>query len=1524
MSRQFANNASARLDAPLTAESLSISLTNSTIPPREAGKDMLFTLIGVDENGAENAWEIVRGNDTPMVENGALVSIVVQRGQEGTAARAWPVGTLVEMRLTAGSVDDFQEAFDREQVAVDPALVALAEDTTKEGQTVIFGPDVRVDAVNVRDVVETGNLNNVSYVFSPTSSTEIVDNILGNVPALGAGTLRVTANVNQVGAQSGFAAEVSAIDLIVGGLGFRSQSTSLAPGGRVTLAFALNESLPAGRATLRVHYTMRGARDARSLIGVTWEHELKGPLHDPIEALVEERISASDGGRRPQWSLADSEIERTIGREKLDTIVQTSTSSRVSVPFAWYSGLTAAQRIGSVIEDSDREMSVPANATHVGVNSDDWSLDISHGLVHMGDLQRDGSGRVSAEGRRFDPVAIVDGLVFAEVAVGETWPRGVYDIVSRDTTVDKERLSAVEGAVGQVQESEDALDGRMREAETVTGLMTASDSSETVYTQENDEFTLLANPPNLGRDTTFKLNPLNALQAFTGVFTDLDNTAVDGPSTLFEFTDSAGAQQPLIRYTGGNVQVRRQHPAVPEGPLVPHAFTLVTSSGADTALLDYSPLTGNANQRAASETFDFTGYRASPGEDIPFPAFAGTDASIPVTFNWSDAINGTVRNSGVIQLPAGVNDVYRTVDVADGQVDFHFQRTGGAVRVQITERVNTAGGAVRVTGQVVQNTRTPAQPPAIEWQTVGTLGASDSGRMGFVFCQGGENNKCVAINVRGAWTEVDLNGTATYNGRAVEALSTGTNITWKSADWSVTRDANQLAIRKSNVSTRQVLDSIRAVWEAGGLYDRWWGLRKGRDVQHKELDITAQVSVRNSAGETVNLADQAGPQGRHREYAYRVQVHGAAAPATPAVSYTDGTLNLPDGINNGWTQNFPANIDQSANDYWEVFWEYDPATRDIVGEVSAPFKIDAETGGIGPRGIQGIPGPAGQGVASGGTAGQVLSKVDAADYNTTWIDAPSGGGGASGGLYRSPATATRVLDTIHFEHGLGRVPDNVTVYAVAKADSAGTMTVQINPTSSGSSNSQGDAIDLYTDATGTTRPLKWHAGDRFKLASISDASSALGSFEAVAVLVDETNVTIVTGGDVTATLGQALLPIPYGAWGRFDQFSGVQQRVELNRALVTQILSAGSYVFNWPFRVDLDAELFDIEVIATVGGGATGPAGRGISSITNHNNDNDLQINYSDSTSESVSVPSGSQGRGIVSITQPNRATDPTAAQVNFTDGLNPSNIVLPSAFGDQSVELVNISDRVTDPNNGAGTDALTITADEVRDYATVIAYSTYNNRKESATFVLGQSADMVLTHQNSAEANGVTLAAVAADGTQRLYGRAGEQVNEVYLVPKPQRSSRRWEEMHSQDIDLVNGIVSDVGYNIPADHADYEWRFEIHDDVHNAGENIISGGLRFIAETTARGELLTESAMAGCPIGHSAYNGNSSNYYQTGNSITVVTTLSGAGNGIETGIGFLYTRDANPSTLGPRRLGAYTQHGDLDGMPIKIFRRSY
>ena len=56
---------------------------------------------------------------------------------------------------------------------------------------------------------------------------------------------------------------------------------------------------------------------------------------------------------------------------------------------------------------------------------------------------------------------------------------------------------------------------------------------------------------------------------------------------------------------------------------------------------------------------------------------------------------------------------------------------------------------------------------------------------------------------------------------------------------------------------------------------------------------------------------------------------------------------------------------------------------------------DGQRGPQGPAGQpggEGQRGPAGQGVAAGGTAGQILAKVDATDYNTHWITAPSGGG----------------------------------------------------------------------------------------------------------------------------------------------------------------------------------------------------------------------------------------------------------------------------------------------------------------------------------------------------------------------------------------------------------------------------------------------------------------------------------------------------------------------------------------------------
>jgi integrin beta 8 len=47
------------------------------------------------------------------------------------------------------------------------------------------------------------------------------------------------------------------------------------------------------------------------------------------------------------------------------------------------------------------------------------------------------------------------------------------------------------------------------------------------------------------------------------------------------------------------------------------------------------------------------------------------------------------------------------------------------------------------------------------------------------------------------------------------------------------------------------------------------------------------------------------------------------------------------------------------------------------------------TGSQGAQGIQGATGATGQGVVVGGTAGQVLAKIDSTDFNTKWVDAPT-------------------------------------------------------------------------------------------------------------------------------------------------------------------------------------------------------------------------------------------------------------------------------------------------------------------------------------------------------------------------------------------------------------------------------------------------------------------------------------------------------------------------------------------------------
>jgi hypothetical protein len=57
-----------------------------------------------------------------------------------------------------------------------------------------------------------------------------------------------------------------------------------------------------------------------------------------------------------------------------------------------------------------------------------------------------------------------------------------------------------------------------------------------------------------------------------------------------------------------------------------------------------------------------------------------------------------------------------------------------------------------------------------------------------------------------------------------------------------------------------------------------------------------------------------------------------------------------------------------------------------VAQLTGPQGDPGPQGEQGIQGEQGDPGSPGVGVPTGGTAGQVLSKIDSTDYNTEWID----------------------------------------------------------------------------------------------------------------------------------------------------------------------------------------------------------------------------------------------------------------------------------------------------------------------------------------------------------------------------------------------------------------------------------------------------------------------------------------------------------------------------------------------------------
>ena len=76
-----------------------------------------------------------------------------------------------------------------------------------------------------------------------------------------------------------------------------------------------------------------------------------------------------------------------------------------------------------------------------------------------------------------------------------------------------------------------------------------------------------------------------------------------------------------------------------------------------------------------------------------------------------------------------------------------------------------------------------------------------------------------------------------------------------------------------------------------------------------------------------------------------------------------------------------------------------PTTQTISIASPGPQGAAGVAGPTGAKGDKGDTGAAGTGVAVGGTAGQVLAKIDATNYNTQWITQSTPGTATTGGVY---------------------------------------------------------------------------------------------------------------------------------------------------------------------------------------------------------------------------------------------------------------------------------------------------------------------------------------------------------------------------------------------------------------------------------------------------------------------------------------------------------------------------------------------
>ena len=163
MTQLFANNAYGSLAATLSNSATSLTLgtgQGARFPTPTGGDYFLLTLVGIDSNTNENAWEIVK------VTGRSTDALTIVRAQEGTTAATWASGSHVELRATAGTFDSFTDTAQAAAAAPVQSVAGRTGNVTLTNSDVGLGNVENKSSATIRSELTSGNVT-TALGFTP-------------------------------------------------------------------------------------------------------------------------------------------------------------------------------------------------------------------------------------------------------------------------------------------------------------------------------------------------------------------------------------------------------------------------------------------------------------------------------------------------------------------------------------------------------------------------------------------------------------------------------------------------------------------------------------------------------------------------------------------------------------------------------------------------------------------------------------------------------------------------------------------------------------------------------------------------------------------------------------------------------------------------------------------------------------------------------------------------------------------------------------------------------------------------------------------------------------------------------------------------------------------------------------------------------------------------------------------------------------------------------------------------------------